>query len=251
MKKIFTAILFITIALTGCQSSDEKENFLEKIEDKHQKANFLDKDAIQFDLKLAFGGKDRLDAKITVLTNSTQGVIEYKNGAKIVFDKDKVFYSPDIPNEESVRFDAYTWEYFFLFPYKLSDPGTKWNSYENKEKDQDNYSSKKLTFESGTGDAPDDWYVVYANKKNNLIEKVAYIVTASGNKEEAEKNPHAIQYLNYKDVEGIPIATKWLFWEWKEGQGLTKEIGSATLKNIKFVTVTADTFTVDSSFKTK
>jgi hypothetical protein len=40
-----------------------------------------------------------MDAKFTILTNSTKGVIEYKNGAKIIFDQDKVFYSSTIPNE--------------------------------------------------------------------------------------------------------------------------------------------------------
>jgi hypothetical protein len=39
-----------------------------------------------------------MDAKL-ILTNSTKGVIEYKNGAKIIFDQDKVFYSSTIPNE--------------------------------------------------------------------------------------------------------------------------------------------------------
>jgi hypothetical protein len=67
---------------------------------------------VQFNLKLEFGGTERMDAKFTILTNSTKGVIEYKNGAKIIFDQDKVFYSSTIPNEKSVRFDAFTWEYF-------------------------------------------------------------------------------------------------------------------------------------------
>jgi hypothetical protein len=63
-----------------------------------------------------------MDAKFTILTNSTKGVIEYQNGAKII-DQDKVFYSSTIPNEKSVRFDAFTWN-IFPFPHKLSDPGT-------------------------------------------------------------------------------------------------------------------------------
>jgi hypothetical protein len=43
--------------------------------------------------------------------------------------------------------------------------------YENKEKkkDHENYLSEKLTFLE-RGDAPDDWYVVYANKETHLIE---------------------------------------------------------------------------------
>jgi hypothetical protein len=251
MNKIFPTILFSILVFTGCKSNEEKESFTEKIEKRHQKEKFLSKQAIQYDFKLEFGGQERMDAQFTILTNSSQGVIEYKNGAKIIFDKDRVFYSPNIPNEKGVRFDAFTWEYFFLFPYKLTDPGTKWNTYDNNEADQDKYLSQKLTFESGTGDAPDDWYVVYADKATNLIEKAAYIVTANGTREEAEKNPHAIQYLEYKQVDGIPIATKWVYWEWKEGEGLTNNIGNASLSNIKFVTVKEDTFKTDSSFKTK
>lgn len=251
MNKIVTTVLLSILFFVGCKSNKEKETFTQKIEKGHQKEKFATKQAIQYDFKLEFGGEEKMDAKFTILTNSTQGLIEYKNGAKIIFNKNKVFYSPNIPNEKGVRFDAFTWEYFFLFPYKLTDPGTKWNTYDNKEADKDKYLSQKLTFDSGTGDAPDDWYVVYADKKTNLIEKAAYIVTANGTKEEAEKNPHAIQYLEYKDVEGIPIATKWLYWEWKEGEGLTNNIGNASLSNIKFVTVNEDTFKTDSSFKTK
>lgn len=251
MKKLLAAFLITSIAFVGCKSNDEKENFVEKIEKAHQKTDFLAKQAVQFDFKLEFGGKERMDAQFTILTNSSQGVIEYKNGSKIIFDKDKVFYTEGIPNEKSVRFDAFTWEYFFLFPYKLSDPGTIWTAYENKEKNHEEYLTEKLTFESGTGDAPDDWYVVYVDKTTNLIEKAAYIVTANGNKEEAEKNPHAIQYLDYKKIDGIPIATKWVYWEWKKGEGLTNKIGNASLTNIKFVTVDEETFRIDSSFKTK
>lgn len=251
MKKVVASILLSSLVFLGCKSNDEKETFTQKIEKAHQKEKFATKQAIQYHLKVEFGGKERMDAKFTILTNSTEGVIEFKNGSKIVVNKDKVSYSPTIPSEESVRFDALTWSYFFLFPYKLTDPGTIWNAYDNKEANHEEYLTEKLTFKSGTGEAPDDWYVVYADKKTNFIEKAAYIVSINGGKEAAEKNPHAIQYLEYEDVDGIPIATKWVFWEWKEGEGLTKNIGNASLTNIKFVTVTEDTFKIDPSFKTK
>jgi hypothetical protein len=32
----------------------------------------------------------------------------------------------------------------FPFPHKLSDPGTIWNEYDNKEKDATNYLTEKL-----------------------------------------------------------------------------------------------------------
>jgi hypothetical protein len=251
MKKITLALIAIALIAIGCKSNEKNVKFTNKVEKAHHKEAFLAKDAVQFDLKLEFGTKVRMDAKFTILTNSTKGVIEYNNGAKIIFDKDKVFYSSMIPNEESVRFDAFTWEYFFLFPTKLSDPGTIWNDYDNKEEDYTNYLTKKLSFASGTGDAPDDWYVVYVDKTTNLIKKAAYIVTANGTKEEAEKNPHAIQYSDYKEIDGLPISSKWIFWGWKEGKGLTDELGHATLSNIKFIVADSDYFKPENDFKTK
>ena len=246
-------LLFITLIfiLNSCKSNKETLSFNQKIEKAHQTKKFLSKEAIQFDLKLEFGGTEKMTAQFTMRTNSSQGVIAFANGAKIIVDSDKVFYSPTIPNEASVRFDAYTWGYFFLFPHKLSDPGTIWTSYVNKEKDSEKYFTKKLTFASGTGDAPDDWYVVYANATSNLIEKAAYIVTLQSGKEEAEKNPHAIQYKDYKEISGIQIATKWIFWGWKEDKGLTDELGHATLTNIQFVQVDPNYFKPGLNFKTK
>ncbi len=249
-------ILFLaTLSLASCKSSKQcakkKElTFVEKTEKAHHKEAFSAKEAIQFDIQLFFGSKERLNATITLLTNSSKGIIEFKNGSKIITDHDKVFYSPDVPSEKSVRFDAYTWSYFFLFPYKMNDGGTIWEKYNNTEADHEDFDSQRLTFEAGTGDAPDDWYIVYTNKKTNLIEKAAYIVTAMGNKEKAEKNPHAIKYTNYTEINGIAIATKWSFWEWVSGKGLTKEIGNATLSNIKFISVKENTFTPASGFKT-
>jgi hypothetical protein len=251
MKKIIIAIGIIILTIPGCKSKEENLKFIDLTEKAHEKQAFLTNEAIQFNLKLAFGGTERMDAKFTLLTNSSKGVIEYKNGTKIIFDENKIFHSAGIQNVESVRFDAYTWSYFFLFPYKASDSGTIWNLYENKEKDHENYLSEKLTFSAGTGDAPDDWYVVYANKETHLIEKAAYIVTYNGSKEEAEKNPHAIQYSDYKEVAGIPIATTWTFWTWKAGEGLKEELGNATISAIKFVAVDQNYFKPGADFVEK
>ena len=248
MTLALTALFLTTI---GCKSTDKELTFADKVEKAHHTEAFLAQEAVQFDLKLEFGGSERMNAKFTLLTNSSKGAIEFGNGSKIVFDNAKVSYAPTIPNEEAVRFDAFTWSYFFLFPNKLSDPGTIWNAYDNKEKDAANYLTEKLTFKSGTGDAPDDWYVVYADEKTNLIEKAAYIVTLKAGKEAAEKNPHAIQYLEYKDVDGIPMATKWIFWGWEEGKGLTENLGQATLSNIQFIKADTAYFTAGADFLTK
>jgi hypothetical protein len=251
MKKI-VAVTFVIILLVSCKkdvNTPAELSFAQKVENAHQKDSFNKEEIIQFDLKLSFGGQERVNGKMTLATDSSKGKITFVDGNVIIFDGSKVFYSPKLEST-TVRFNAYTWSYFFMFPYKLSDPGTQWQSYVNKEKDSSSFYTEKLTFKPQTGDAPDDWYIVYADKKSNLIQKAAYIVTAYGSKEEAEKNPHAIQYSDYKTINSMPIATKWKFWGWNTQDGLTDQLGEATLTNIEFLKYSEDLFFVSKELKT-
>jgi hypothetical protein len=149
---------------------------------------------------------------------------------------------------EKARFDAYTWSYFFLFPYKMGDKGTNWTDFPTKEMNGISYNVNKLTFEANTGDAPDDWYVVYTDKETNLVEVAAYIVTFSKSQTEAEQNPHAIKYTKYKEIEKIPIATEWSFYDWSEKDGLSGDVGFGTLSNIKFVNLGTSLFEPKENF---
>ncbi|MDB4088224.1 hypothetical protein N9544_01245 [Flavobacteriales bacterium] len=234
--------LSILVSCGGGNKSNIKEEAkispevtsVQEMEQQHQKEQFLSEDNIQFDLELYFGGKERMKGIMIFATNSSQGLLELKDGNKIYFIKDKVYYSPDM-NEKRVRFDAYTWSYFFLFPYKLSDEGTIWSELEKVEMNENWYNTQKLTFKNGTGDAPDDWYQVYSDTVYNLIQVAAYIVTGNKSVEKAEEDPHAIAYKNYQYVNGIPIATNWEFYSWTKTEGLTDTLGKATLSNFKFV----------------
>jgi len=250
MKHLIT-VLLIAVFSIGCKKAAQTEaafSFVQKIEIAHQKEKFKQQEVIQFDLKLTFGGQEKVNGKVTLATNSSKGKVTFANGNVILFDGSKVYYSPEI-DSASVRFDAFTWSYFFMFPYKLSDSGTQWQAYDNKEKDAEKFTTEKLTFKPETGDAPNDWYVVYSDKNSNLIQKAAYIVTAFGSKEEAEKNPHAIQYSNFIEVNAIPIASVWKFWEWNKNEGATKQIGEAKLTNIEFISNDDSLFIISENLK--
>ena len=263
MKRVLYFIMS-GMVLFGCQESIDHpaevqdvlhqtpEDFLIKtVGEAHAKAEFRKNEAVKFDIVLNFGGKERMNGTITLLTNSTKGRIELKDGSIIIYDNGKVFHSPGIENEDKVRFNAYTWSYFFLFPFKLEDKGAKWSDFTTGDLRDTMYNKQKLTFASGTGDAPDDWYVMYSDVETNLVKAASYIVTLNKSREEAEKDPHAIEYNNYKKVDGVPFATEWTFWGWTPTDGLTNELGNATISRIEFVSNTDELFKIPANYVEK
>ena len=244
MKKsdfYFIGVFTVLVLVFSSYTPYLQKSFVEKLEQAHKKEVFVGQEAISFDLNLSFNGKQRLLGKLTLLTNSTKGLIELKSGDKIIYRDGEVFWTGDF-SEKRARFDAYTWSYFFMLPYKLSDEGTIWSEYSNSDLNGKKYETQKLSFESGTGDAPDDWYVIYADPSSSLINTAAYIVTAGMSKEKAEEDPHAISYRNYKMIKGVPIAHSWTFWEWRENKGLTKQLGEAEISSVEFITATDELF---------
>ena len=261
----FKILLAALIILSGCSlkensnimgdSSNDSAHesntvtFAKLVQSAHSKDSFLKKETIQFNLKLFFGGNERLNGKISLSTDGTMGKYEMLDGSELIFRHDSVFISENYPKPESARFAAYTWSYFFLMPYKLDDPGTIWSAYEDTLLNGKTFKTAKLNFEAGTGDAPDDWYIVYADPNSMLMNTAAYIVTAGKSKDEAEKDPHAIQYSEYADIHGIPIAQRWDFYAWRADSGLTDTLGYAILENIKFDSHDESKFNQDESVR--
>ena len=247
MKNLILITVIIS-ALFSCGQPKVKSTPVEIMEQAHRKNSFLKKDILKYDLQLFFGGNERLNVTITTLTNSTKAIISLNDSSQIMVDGSDVYYSSNYKKVNSVRFDAYTWNYFTLFPYKLSDPGTIWSSESTQDLNETTYNFQTLTFKANTGDDPDDWYKVYSDQKTHLIKAAAYIVTAGKTKEEAEKDPHAIEYTNYLEVDSIPLATKWTFWGWQEDKGLTDKLGSATLSNFEFLSNQSVSFDIPTNF---
>ncbi|MDY8137880.1 DUF6503 family protein [Aquimarina sp. 2201CG5-10] len=267
MKNLW--ILILVIALIGCNQNTKEENkttestdnklekipvepdngigdgalsiekhYIKSIEKAHKKEAFLNHKAVSFDVKIFFGGNEHLDGKITMLTNSSKIRIDKKDNSSLIYNGKQVFLQPADANDKRARFDMFTWTYFFGFPYKLSDPGTKWEMQEDRSLDNKTHSTAKLSFDAGIGDAPDDWYVIYTDPKENSLQAAAYIVTygSEGDTSKAEADPHAIRYRDFVVVDGIPFATKWDFYGWTQEKGMSDtKIGEAMVSNIRFL----------------
>ncbi|MGF1509305.1 MAG: hypothetical protein ACFB9M_07365 [Myxococcota bacterium] len=194
--------------------------------------------AVKADLALDFGGKPRIRG--TLWTSSDGGLtrIEHRSGKTVVFDGRTAWVAPAGKASKSDRFDALTWSYFLLAPFKLGDPGA--NFAQNGVlpwAGRESVPTGKLTFESGVGDAPDDWYVTYADSDTHVLNGLAYIVTFGPQKKtEAEKEPHAVVYTEVQDVQGVKLATQWRFHLWSAEKGVFGDpIGSARISDIELI----------------
>lgn len=262
MKKLFILTLIIGSIFIACTNKKESSSTktttqeqkvsltpVQKIEKAHQKAVFLDKEIVSFDVEISFGGQQILKGKQLLKTDTSKSVLILEDDSRIYTNNQEIYYSPKMTNKSMIQFHAFTWSYFFALPYKLSDAGTIWSeqkmvAYKDKE-----YNAQQLTFTPETGDTPEDWYWIYSSIENNIIEMVTYIVTAEAPKEKAEENPHTITYEDYQLIEGIPVANSWRFWEWNDKTGITNQIGEASLENITFIAQDKDIFTIPKGFK--
>jgi len=73
---------------------------------------------------------------------------------------------------------------------------------------------------------------------------MAYIVTFGKTLAEAEKEPHAIVYADYRNIDGVPVPHRWTFHDYSRADGINpKLIGEVILRDIKFLKPQPTTFT--------
>jgi len=222
--------------------AEQKPPFTKLLEDAHKKEVFMSKDAVAYDIEIMFGGKLRMDARITQSTDGGKIKIDYKNGKQVIYNGSEVFAISEKKLSGKERFDIFTWSYFFAMPYKLNDEGTNWAPEAKNKWGETLFDTSKLTFNDGVGDTPKDWYEVYKNPKTNLLEGTAYIVSFGKSLKKAESDPHAIKFADFVNVDDVPFATSWSFHNWNIEEGYKDVIGSAKLSNIKFETITEASF---------
>ena len=123
MKK---TIIFILLAITLNASSQVKSVFVQTVEKAVADEKFHKNELVSFDIDLMFGGKNTLKGHVISATNSSAIKLIKEDGTVVVFDGEKVWITPKVKNNARARFDIFTWQYFFMAPFKMSDNGTKW-----------------------------------------------------------------------------------------------------------------------------
>lgn len=128
--------------------------------------------------------------------------------------------------EYNLRFWALTPYYFLAQPFVLDGEGVILEQLEDKEYKEKTYDVIKVSFAEGTGDAPDDYYVLYFGKEDHKLGVIRYIVSYPGYFEKGKHLPEKFMELQgYTTVDGITLSTgyhtHWLLEDETPGEHIT------------------------------
>jgi hypothetical protein len=182
------------------------------------------------------GGRPIVQGKMLFPTDLGASRLDLADGTAVVFDGTSAWVSPASSGFAGARFHALTWPYFVAVPMKLRDPGTHLEALGQRQLQGETFEAARLSFDPGTGDSPDDWYLLYRDSGTGLLRAMAYIVTYGRPAGAVKAEPHAITYHDFVEVGGVEIPTTWKLWSWSEAEGITGEpLGRVTLTEPRFV----------------
>ncbi len=227
-------------------ASQSAQAMVASIEAAHGTAAYQQHAAVEAEFSVLYPG--RVDLQGTILFDTPVGKsrITLNDGTVWVFDGEQAWVAPGSTQTKRARFHLLTWPYFFAAAHKLNDPGTHRHAPELLPalSLEDTRPAVKVSFDPGTGDAPDDWYKAFQDDQGR-VDALAYIVTYN-NKDaaKAEKRPSICTYDAFETQGGVTYPTAWTTWFWKPDAGIVgkKHKGKTHFKNVRFVTPPADAF---------
>lgn len=212
--------------------------FVLNLEKAHNASEYRKRENVRFEITGNIGNVQNYQATITMSTTAHDVKIESDDGKHFVYQESRSSLMEDsiIHNFEQLR--SFAWAHFFSLPKRLRNHDVrveKFNGSNRLNGESFRVRGIRLVPKPGFDDLF-EWYVVYADRKSGLLRYAAYALPEQMQHTE-EVISHAVEYSDYRDVDGIPIAHKWTFWEWSPDNGLGSKLGNATLENVSFLPV--------------
>jgi hypothetical protein len=200
----------------------------------HGSATWRQKTAVQFDLKIEMGGKPVLDGTMTCETNRRRARIDLKDGGSLIFDGYATHVASTSIDPELARTHLEIWPKILAIPFQLRDRSVQPAEYKTMYLKSVAYDSIKLFHKSPDGKETGDFRVVFSHPKDFMIRAIGNVPLQPLVNSGSPDDRYALTLDDYTEVEGVKLATRWMFWKW--GNDLIGEpIGNATLSSIKFV----------------
>ncbi|MFT5357055.1 MAG: hypothetical protein ACI9KE_004285 [Polyangiales bacterium] len=150
---------------------------------------------------------------------------EIDGDAEFGFDGEASWMKPNAEAfSPSSRFWSLTPYYFVGMPFVLADPGVILTQLEDAELNGTTYKLVKASYESGTGDSPDDYYIVYLHPETHRVAALRYVVSFPGMFAPGEHSPEKIMmYTEGVEVGGLRFASEYHTYRWNAEEGLPGE----------------------------
>lgn len=141
------------------------------------------------------------------------------------------------------RFYMWTPFYFFGMPFVFADPGAVQQSLGTKTFQGQEYDATKVTFNKGTGDSPDDFYVTYTEPKSGQLKLVSYVVTFAAIRKDKpieQLEAHALVFEEWQEVDGLRVPKRGSFYLWKNEQIEGEPLGVMEFAKVRFSAATPE-----------
>ena len=197
---------------------------------------------LQFQFRYEPQGKGHVRDSVQVIDKwSSRARHKTKDGLEFGWDGNKAWSTQDSPYNP--RFWSLTPYYFLAVPFVFADAGVNLEQLPNIKYYHLELQQIKITYDTGVGDSPDDYYIILIDSTTKRTVGVRYIVSYKGFFKDGGHSPEKVMfYNNYKEVEGIKLFTKAVSYPWNAAWDQnaridlnnTKIAAKAQVGNIKF-----------------
>ncbi|CAH0999071.1 hypothetical protein LEM8419_00366 [Neolewinella maritima] len=119
----------------------------------------------------------------------------------------------------SPRFWALTPYYFVGLPFVLADEGINFEAMPAADLDGTTYDMVRVTYAQGTGDASEDYYVLYLHPETGQLDALRYVVSYPGFFPDGGSTPEKLMVLTGKTkVDGLSLPTGYTTYMWNDGE---------------------------------
>lgn len=143
----------------------------------------------------------------------------------------------------NTRFWSLTPYFFMGQPFVLEGKGTNLELLDQVDFKKNMYDVVKVTFHSGTGDAPDDYYVLYFDARSSKLAVIRYIVSYPGYFEDGKHAPEKFMELSGRQTaDGITFPKNYKTYWLKEDNTPGEHITDIELSDIEFMPQLEDSY---------
>ncbi len=135
--------------------------------------------------------------------------------------------------EINPRFWSMTPAYFVGVPFVFADPGTVLELGPDETVRDQLWNTVKVSYESGVGDAPDDWYVVYLHPETHRVGGLRYVVSYPGFFPDGGHSPEKwMAYNGELQIGDVTVAASHQTFTWGP-EGLGDKVTDITVSGLE------------------